>query len=258
MRAYGPVPSRRLGQSLGINHVPPKICTYSCVYCQLGRTINMQSDRQKFYPPEEIVSDMERQVNRAFGRGEHIDYLTFVPDGEPTLDVNIGRGIELLKPLGIKTAVISNESLMWRDDVRGNLLGADWVSMKVYAVNETIWRRVSRPHGALEHEVVLEGRREFADVFQGELNTETMLIQGLNDDAEDAERIAVFLEDLNPDKAYIAIPTRPPAEEWVKPADEEAINRTFQVFDRNWSTSSTLSDTRGTRSLSRVTSRRTC
>lgn len=100
------------------------------------------------------------------------------------------------------------------------------------AVNETIWRRVDRPHGTLNHRVVLDGMKEFADVYQGELNTETMLIQGLNDDAEEAERIAGFLEDLNPDKAYIAIPTRPPAEEWVNPADEEAINQTFQVFDR--------------------------
>jgi wyosine [tRNA(Phe)-imidazoG37] synthetase (radical SAM superfamily) len=231
MRAYGPVPSRRLGQSLGINHIPPKVCTYSCVYCQLGRTIRMQSERSEFYTPEEILRDVEDQVSRARDRDERIDYLTFVPDGEPTLDVNIGREIELLKPLGIKIAVISNASLMWHEDVRGDMQDADWVSLKVDAVTEHLWRRVNRPHGALTHEAVLEGMKEFADVFKGELATETMLIQGLNDSGEEAEKIANFLTELKPDKAYIAIPTRPPTEDWVKPADEDAINRAYQIFN---------------------------
>ena len=145
MKAYGPVPSRRLGQSVGINHIPPKICTYSCVYCQLGRTISMQSERREFYSPEKVSREVETQVDKALNRNEHINYLTFVPDGEPTLDINLGREIELLKPLGIKIAVISNASLMWREDVRSDLLEADWVSMKVDAVTETLWRRVNRP-----------------------------------------------------------------------------------------------------------------
>ena len=220
-----------MGQSLGINHIPPKICTYSCVYCQLGRTIEMRTERREFYPPEEIVGEVEEQVDRARERGERIDYLTFVPDGEPTLDINIDREIELLKPLGIKIAVISNASLMWREDVREDLMGADWVSMKVDAVTEKLWRRVNRPHGALEHEAILDGMREFADAFEGELATETMLIQGLNDGGEEAERIAEFLAELGPDKAYVAIPTRPPAESWVRPAAEGAINRAYQIFE---------------------------
>lgn len=89
MKAYGPVPSRRLGQSLGINHIPPKVCTYSCVYCQLGRTIKMQSERREFYPPEEILREVEEQIDKARERNERIDYLTFVADGEPTLDINL-------------------------------------------------------------------------------------------------------------------------------------------------------------------------
>jgi len=231
MKAYGPVPSRRLGQSLGINHIPPKICTYSCVYCQIGRTIRMRSERREFYSPEEASKEVEVQVNKVLGRNESIDYLTFVPDGEPTLDINLGREIELLKPLGIKIAVISNASLMWREDVRSDLLEADWVSMKVDAVTETLWRRVNRPHGALNHEAVLEGMKAFAEIFKGELATETMLIKGLNDGCKEAEKIADFLTDLRPEKAYVAIPTRPPADKWAKPADERAINRAYQIFD---------------------------
>jgi wyosine [tRNA(Phe)-imidazoG37] synthetase (radical SAM superfamily) len=108
MRAFGPVPSRRLGRSLGINNIPPKACTYSCVYCQVGRTSEMQVERRSFYDPEEVVQDVWDRVQRSTEAGETIDYLTFVPDGEPTLDVHLGREIELLKPLGIPIAVITN------------------------------------------------------------------------------------------------------------------------------------------------------
>ena len=231
MKVYGPVPSRRLGQSLGINNIPPKICTYSCVYCQLGRTIDLQCERRRFYDPEVIFKDTERQIRKARDRDERIDYLTIVPDGEPTLDVNLGREIGLLKSLGIKIAVIENASLLWREEVRNELGEADWVSLKVDAVTEETWRRVNRPHGALKHDTVLEGMKDFADTFKGELATETMMIQGLNDSVEEVEKISDFLAELRPSKAYIAIPTRPPAEEWVRPADEQALNRAYQIFD---------------------------
>ena len=230
MKAFGPVPSRRLGRSLGINHIPPKVCTYSCIYCQLGRTIRMQSNRSVFYKPEEVVRDVEEKVVKAREKNEHIDYLTFVPDGEPTLDLNLGREIELLKPLDINIAVISNASLMWQEDVRNDLLAADWVSLKVDALTESLWRKVNRPHGALNYEAVFKGMKEFAEVFEGELSTETMLIKGINDGVDEAEMVADFLADLTPDKAYVAIPTRPPAETSVKPADERAINRAYQIF----------------------------
>jgi len=103
--AFGPVPSRRLGRSMGINNIPPKICTYSCIYCQLGRTLKMQVERKKFYDVEEVVEDVKNKVKEAEKAGEHIDYLTFVPDGEPTLDINIGEEINELRQMGIKIAV---------------------------------------------------------------------------------------------------------------------------------------------------------
>jgi wyosine [tRNA(Phe)-imidazoG37] synthetase (radical SAM superfamily) len=232
LKVYGPVPSRRLGKSLGINNIPPKICTYSCVYCQLGRTLYLQSERKKYYEPKIIFSDTEKQIRRAREQYEHIDYLTFVPDGEPTLDANLGVEIRLLNSLGIKIAVIENASLLWREDVRNELCEADWVSLKVDAISEEIWRRINRPHGVLKLDTVLEGMLDFADLFKGDITSETMLIHGLNDSVEEIEKIANFLESLKPNKAYIAIPTRPPAEKWVKPAAEQTINTAYQIFDR--------------------------
>ncbi len=230
MIAFGPVPSRRLGRSLGVNNIPPKICTYSCVYCQLGRTIKMQAERQTFYEPKDIQRAVQEKVARVRASGEAIDYLTFVPDGEPTLDINLGREIDLLRPLGIEIAVITNASLVSREDVRAELAKADWVSLKTDAVSEDVWRRVNRPHKALRLAAIQDGMLEFAESYTGKLMTETMLVTGLNDGEDHLRDVAEFLIRLNPDIAYLAIPTRPPAEVWAQPPDEHVINRAYQVL----------------------------
>jgi wyosine [tRNA(Phe)-imidazoG37] synthetase (radical SAM superfamily) len=190
----------------------------------------MQVARETFYKPEELLEAVDKKTKDAKDKGERIDYLTFVPDGEPTLDINLGKEIELLRPLGIKIAVISNSSLIWQNDVRDNLCKADWVSLKIDAVSENIWRKINRPHKFLQLDMILQGVAEFASTFEGKPVTETMLIQGINDNAEEMEKVASFIADLKDVKSYIAIPTRPPAENWVKPANEHAINKTYQIF----------------------------
>lgn len=230
--AFGPIPSRRLGRSLGINNIPPKTCTYSCVYCQVGRTTAMALERRAFFAPEEIFKEVKAKVEAARRHGESVDYLTFVPDGEPTLDVNLARELELLRPLGVKVAVITNSSLLGRDDVRADLARADWVSVKVDAADEETWRRVNRPHGGLRLGAVLDGISAFAKTFDGTLVTETMLARDVNDGAEQLQKVAAFLAGLEPYAAYLSIPTRPPAEEGVEAPDEEVVNAAFQVLAR--------------------------
>lgn len=227
---FGPVPSRRLGHSLGINNIPPKTCTYSCIYCQLGNTIIMPVERENFYMTKDIVQAVKEKVKRAKAKGEPLDYLTFVPDGEPTLDVNLGQEIDLLKPLGIKIAIISNASLIWREDVRQDLSLTDWVSLKVDAVINKTWHQINKPQKSLKLETILEGMLKFADTFKGELTTETMLIHGINDNSSELKEIADFLAQLKPNKAYLAIPTRPPAKKEVKAASESVINTAYQIF----------------------------
>ncbi|NJE84879.1 radical SAM protein [Thermococcus sp. CX2] len=228
MIAFGPVPSRRLGKSLGVNNIPDKVCSYACIYCQIGRTVRMEVERRPFYEPSFIFGEVRKKVEAAEERGERIDYITFVPDGEPTLDSNLGKEIELLKDLGIPLAVITNSSLIWREDVREELSQLNFVSLKLDAVSEPLWRRIDRPHKSLSLEKILNGMLEFRDGFDGTLVTETMLIN--LDYGNEFGKLAEFLKELRPDKAYIAIPTRPPAESWVRPADEETINRAFQAF----------------------------
>ncbi len=231
MITFGPVPSRRLGHSLGINNIPPKNCSYSCVYCQLGNTLNMLVKRKTFYKPEEILRDVKKRIKEAKEKNELIDYLAFVPDGEPTLDVDIGNTIKILKPLGIKIAVISNASLIWDDSARNDLYEVDLVSLKIDTVSESVWHRIDRPYKILQLNRILQGISEFSDNFNGSLITETMLIKGINDSKEEISRIADYIAGLMPTKSYISIPTRPPAEKWVEPAAENIINAAYQIFN---------------------------
>jgi wyosine [tRNA(Phe)-imidazoG37] synthetase (radical SAM superfamily) len=227
---YGPVPSRRLGRSLGINNLPSKICSYTCGYCQAGRTTRLQVERTVYSSPEQIFGEASRRIEALRKRGERIDYLSFVPNGEPTLDANLGRTIELLKPLGIGIAVITNASLLWRADVREELAKADWVSVKVDTVREELWRTLDRPHPSLRLQTILAGVRSFAEAFQGELESETMLVRGVNDSGDDLTQTGTFIAHLKPARACLSAPVRPPAEPWVEPPTEDSLNLAFQIY----------------------------
>ena len=232
MKVFGPVPSRRLGRSMGINNIPPKICSYSCIYCQLGRSIHVTADRKEFFLPLEILNEVKEKVKKIRALGKKVDYLTFVPDGEPTLDINLGSEIELLKETGIKTAVISNASLIWREDVQRDLLKADLVSLKVDAVDENVWEKIDRPYVTVKLDKILNGILEFSRKYKGKLITETMLVRGVNDSSKNLNEIAEFLKGVEADISYISIPTRPPAEKYVLPPEEDTINMAYQIFSK--------------------------
>lgn len=230
MITFGPIPSRRLGRSLGINNIPPKICTYSCVYCQIGKTSNMKIHPQVFYSPSQIFNEVQKKVEKSREKGEPIDYLTFVPDGETTLDINLGQEIKSIKSLGIKIAVITNASLINQKQVRENLEEADLVSLKVDSVEEEIWRRVNHPHRSLCLKTILEGILKFSGTFKGKIITETMLIKNINDDSQYIKKVANFLAQLKPSKSYLSLPIRPPADSRVQSPSEEVVNRSYNLF----------------------------
>jgi len=226
--AFGPVPSRRLGISLGVNNIPPKYCSYSCVYCQVGRTDHLIVSPREFYPPQRIYESVKIKVELTCKSGRKIDYITFVSDGEPTLDKNLGEALDCLRPLGFPLAVISNGSLLPMPDVRRALEKADWVSIKLDCVTEDGWHRINRPHGKLNLDDILNGALKFAADYKGTLATETLLVDGIYDKPGMIDRLADYLAKLRPNISYIAIPTRPPAECWVKPPPETLINMVYQ------------------------------
>jgi len=230
MKIFGPVPSRRLGQSLGINIIPPKICSFSCVYCQLGRTKKMRIKREKFYEVDQVVEEVKKSLSKLRKKEEKVDYLTFVADGEPTLDINLGKTAAELNKLGVKTAIITNGSLMADKDLQREMLNFDWVSLKCDAVSTDIWKKVDRPHAELNLEEIHKGYKEFAKKFKGTFTTETMLVKGLNDSLEELNKNASFVSKLDTDISYVAIPTRPPAEKDVEVPNIERINAAVQIF----------------------------
>jgi len=225
---FGPVPSRRLGMSLGVNNIPAKHCTYSCVYCQLGRTMRLGVERREFYPPDEVANEVIESVRNL---SSPIDYVTFVPDGEPTLDINLGNIVEKIKEkIEVPVAVLTNASLIFRDDVRSDLSLFDLVSLKVDSALPEVWSAVNRPHPRLSLDEVLEGIMAFARSYRGILITETMLVSGLNTSEHSIRETAKFISRVNPFKAYISIPIRPPAEAWVNLPSEDLIVSAYSLF----------------------------
>ena len=228
--AFGPVPSRRLGQSLGINNVTTKTCSYTCVYCQVGKTTEKIIEPRTFFSPTQIHEAVAARIEKLKVRGLAIDYLTFVPDGEPTLDIALGESIEVLRDLDIPIAVITNSSLLWRGDVWARLSRADLVSVKVDSVHEDAWRRINLPHHDLSLDKILHGIREFALDFDGTLITDTMLIAGINDGTGSLTDTADFLAEIGPRTAYLAVPTRPMTVKKAHATDEAGLTRAHEIF----------------------------
>ncbi|HBB91655.1 MAG TPA: radical SAM protein [Bacteroidales bacterium] len=226
---FGPVPSRRLGKSIGVNSIPYKVCSYSCAYCQIGKGVKMQVDRQEFYPVDLLVRGMEQKLN-SLNSNDYPDYLSIVPDGEPTLDIHLGELILKLKAFNIPIAVITNSSLISDKRVQNELMNADYLSIKVDTVDHTIWKRINKPHKDLNLDSILSAIQDFSKVFDGKLVTESMLLKDMNDSETGLMKLGEYLQTLNPCKAFIAIPTRPVACENIFPADEAAVALAYEVF----------------------------
>ncbi|MGB4305540.1 MAG: radical SAM protein [Coprothermobacter proteolyticus] len=241
MTIFGPIPSRRLGASLGVNNIPYKICSYNCVYCQVGRTLHMQMKRTLYSNPSEVFDEVKKKVERIRETQQNVDYISIVPDGEPTLDSSLGELIERLKELGLPVAVITNSSLTWDKSVQEDLKKADWVSVKIDAISPNTWKQINRPHASLSLDEILQGMQEFAGSYTGTLCTETMLVKELNDNPEELTAIANFIKSrISPYKAYIGVPTRPPAEPWVSRPEPESITAAYAIFTKEGLNAETL------------------
>ncbi len=207
---FGPVPSRRLGFSLGVDIIPSKYCCFDCIYCQIGKTTNKEITRKSFFDPYKIIDEVIEKVKKT----SHIDYISFSGSGEPTLNVDIGIMIEEIKKITkIPISVITNGALLYQDDVRKDLMLADIVLPSLDAVSEDIFRYVNRPHSALEPDTIIRGLKRFRNEYRGKLWLEIMLIKDVNDDKEELKRFKETISDLHVDRIQINTVTRPPTEE---------------------------------------------
>jgi len=226
---FGPVPSRRLGQSLGIDPVPLKTCNWNCVYCQLGRTIPLTNERREYIPREEIIAEVN-QALASHTPGE-IDWVTFVGSGETTLHASIGWLIRQVKSLThLPVAVITNGSLLYLPEIRRELSPADAVLPSLDAGNARLYRKLNRPHPEVSFKRLVGGLAAFRKEYQGKLWVEVMLVRGLNDSGPALIEIAAALKEIQPDEVHILQPDRPPVETWVQPPDEEGLLRARAIL----------------------------
>ncbi len=226
---FGPVPSRRLGQSLGIDTIPLKTCNWNCVYCQLGRSEPLINERRAYFLREDIMAEVRAAL--AEHKPGEIDWITFVGSGEPTLHSDIGWLIRQVKTLTkIPVAVITNGSLLYWPDVRAELAPADAVMPTLDAGNPELYRKINRPWPELTFERLVEGLRAFRAEYAGHLWIEVMLVQGLNDSEAALRELAQVLQSVGPDQVHLLLPDRPPAEVWVRPADEESVLRATAIL----------------------------
>ena len=224
---YGPVPSRRLGFSLGIDLIPFKNCSFDCIYCQLGKTTNRTIERREYLPTEEIL----KGVKEILKKGDHIDYLTFSGSGEPTLHSRIGYLItELKKMTKIPVAVLTNGSLLYMADVQKELFDADVVLPTLCATTLEIFKKINRPIPDITIEKVIRGLISFRKIYKGKIWLEIMLIKDINDTQQDINKLKEVVEKIAPDRIHLNTVVRPPSEKYALPLSTKELQKVKKIL----------------------------
>ncbi len=219
---YGPVPSRRLGLSLGVDIIPFKVCTLDCIYCQLGPTTQKTTEIKDYFSEKEIISQIKKRINTA----PHIDYITFSGSGEPTLNAKIGTLIkEIKKSTDIPVAVLTNSTLLTKKKVRESLKEADLVVPSLDAATQNVFENINRPHPSLKIKKIIEGIKKFREEFKGDLWLEIILVKGVNDSDAHVKALKKTINEIKPDKVQLNTVIRPPSERYAHPLTREEMEK---------------------------------
>jgi len=225
---YGPVPSRRLGRSLGIDPIPLKTCNFQCIYCQLGKTTYFTNERKNYYPKKEIIAEMTEAIKLSKNK---FDYITFVGSGEPTLYRDLGSLISKAKKISNKpVCLITNGALLYDQEVRKSLMSCDVVLPSLDAGDEKSFIKINRPHPSINFKAVIQGLIAFRKKFKGKLWIEVMIMKGINDSEGALSKIKEKINLLDPDRIDINVPIRPPTEKWVTIPDKNIVATLNEIF----------------------------
>lgn len=225
---FGPVPSRRLGRSLGIDLVPLKTCTYDCIYCQLGRTTHQTLERRPYVTEKEVIGQLKEKLSTL---SSPPDFITFSGSGEPTLNSRIGAIIEEVNRLtGVPLAVLTNGSLLHLEAVREALQGADVIIPSLDAAHSSLFRLINRPDHSLSLSQVIEGLKRFRKEYPGEIWLEVMLCRGFNDEVQHIERLGGEIEKIGPNRTHLNTVVRPPAEGFAFPLSKEQLEEAVRLL----------------------------
>lgn len=227
---FGPVPSRRLGRSLGVDLIPYKTCSYDCVYCQLGRTKTQTVLRDCYVPGDQVLKQLKEKLES----GIEADFITLSGSGEPTLNKDFGKIISEAKNLtDVPVAVITNGSMLWDPDVRRELDKADLVVPSLDAGEQAVFERVNRPHPGVSFEKMVEGLRQFSQGYKGRIWLEVFLLEGLNSSKADVRKISALADNIKPEIIQLNTVARPPAYSSAEAVPEEKMNDLSGLFSGN-------------------------
>ncbi|MGB3341624.1 MAG: radical SAM protein [bacterium] len=224
---YGPVPSRRLGFSLGVDIIPFKNCTFNCIYCQLGKTTNITLERKEYTP----IADIIEEIKDVIDKNQQIDYITFSGSGEPTLHLGLGKLINETKKLTtIPVAVLTNSSLINISEVRVNLTSANVVLPTLCAASDTFFNNINRGHPDLSINSIIQGLIDFRESYTGNIWLEIMLVKGINDQPQALEELRRVVNRISPDKIHLNTVVRPPSENTASPLSIEELKPIQLLF----------------------------
>ena len=219
---YGPVPSRRLGRSLGVDLVPLKTCNFNCIYCQLGPTACTTVERGEYSP----VADVLAEVRQALGRGPRPDWITLGGSGEPTLHSSFGRIAEGIRAItDVPICLLTNGGMFIHPEVRADCKAIDMIAPDLDAADEEPFRLINRPHPGVTLESVVQGLEALRREYRGRIWLEVFLVPGLNTSDADVARLRALIERINPDRVQLNTAVRPPAESFVRPVPPERLEQ---------------------------------
>ena len=225
---FGPVPSRRLGRSLGIDLVPLKVCSFNCLFCQAGITTDGTVDRKEYVPVDNVIDEFDAWLKA----GGTADYITFSGSGEPTLNSRIGDVIKAFKArTDIKIALLTNSSMLHLSEVRNSIVDLDLIKVSLSAWDNDSLRQVNRPYGSIDIAQIVDGLKKLRQEFSGSLWLEVFLLAGINDSTDSVKRIADIVASVGPDRTQLNTVVRSPAESSALPVSAQKLNEFALFFD---------------------------
>ncbi len=228
---FGPVPSRRLGASLGVDLVPLKTCSLNCVYCECGRTTHLTAERREYVPVDAVLEELERFLQNK----PELDFITFAGSGEPMLHKHIDRVIDYLKSRfpQYPVCILTNGTLFTSPAVRAQAGKADLIIPSLDAATEGVFQRLNRPHIALKCKEIIAGLADLRREYRGAICLEIFIVPGLNDSLEELKAIKTAVGKINPDRIQVGTLDRPGAETWVKEAAPDKMREIAAYLGEN-------------------------
>lgn len=225
IHVFGPVPSRRLGRSLGVDLVPFKTCTYDCIYCQLGRTTNRTIERRQWTSTRAVLDEVRQKLS------SKLDYITLSGSGEPTLCTRLGDLIEGIRSMtNTPVAVLTNGSLFWQKEVRQEIGAAHLIVPSLDAGDARMFEAVNRPHPAISFERMLEGLIAMREKFSGDIWLEVFILGGYTADGLEIRKINECVKRVRPNRIQLNTVTRPPAETFAVAVNKSRLRRLARLF----------------------------